>query len=238
MADDQVHDAGSGSEADDSDNDVDPPAFHFGQRPVMRRCLSDADVSKILTALDGLEAMRTTMSSSVKNFVKTVPLEFSMLSARMFCGAIICATGHAAFVGKYFSTDLDLPTEMRRIAVVTRMYCEYAASVEEQRASFVSLLNLCKTEDGKMMVDIAAAMKPNQMNRASQAATALSTAARFAKVAPRQSGPQFDDELVAVPVAQKPDEPVSTRKRPRGAVSPPAPASSPQPPVEEGDGGI
>lgn len=238
MADDEVHDHDSGSEAADSGDEEDAPQFHFGQRPVMRRCLSDADVSKILTALDGLDAMRTTMNNAVKNCVKTVPLEFSLIAPRMFCGAIVCASGHATFVGRYFSTDLDLPTEMRRIAIVARMYCEYAASIEEQRATFVSLLNLCKTEEGKMMVDIVSSMKPNQMNRAAQAATALSSAARFAKVAPRPMPPPMDDELIPIPVAQAPSAPEAARKRPRRAVSPPAPSTSPQPPVEDGEAGI
>lgn len=239
MADDDVHDKENRSDEEHSEDEEDDEEgvtqFHFGQRPLMRKCLSDADVSRILAALDGLCAMRASLDSSVKNCVKTVPLELSLLSARAFCGAIICATGHAGFVGKYFSTDLDLPTEMRRVAVVTRMYCEYSATESEQRKAFESLLAQCKTETGKMTVDILAAMKPNQMNRASQAATALSSAARFAKVAPRSIAPVDDGlgDLIPVPVAQAPTEPAA-RKRPRRAVSPPVPATTPEPAAEDG----
>jgi hypothetical protein len=234
MADDEVHDEEVASDEEGSEDEVEGQ-FHFGQRPVMRRCLSDADVSKILSALVGLLSLRSLAESTVKNCVKTVPLELSLISARSFCSAIICATGHAGFVGKYFSTDLDLPTEMRRVAVVTRMYCEYATTVAEQRDTFNAVLAMCKTEEGKMIVDILASMKSNQMNRAASAATALGAAARFAKVAPRGMPQQSDDELFPVPVAQAPSAPADpARKRTKRAVSPPVPATTPEPVTEEG----
>lgn len=244
MADDDVHDEVSGSEAEDSDDDPDAPdPLHFGLgRPQMRRCLSEDDVSQITSAVMYLMTLRTTLNDAVKTCVKTVPLDVSMISARTFCGAIICASGNTTFAGKRFSTALDLPTEMRRVAMATRMYCEYATTWEEQLATFLKLLELCKTEEGKMIVDIMSSMKPNQMNRASQAATALSAAARFAKVAPRGMPPMSDDELFAVPVARAPaatavpaaDAP--PRKRTKRAVSPPVPTTTPEPVVTEDSG--
>lgn len=174
-ADDPVEDA------NDSELESEPEMEHMAMFPVAKTHLTAEEAEKLSRALNVIVAGQRELDERLGRMLRTVPIQASMLSARVFPALVKYASMNPRFEAQYL--DRELSVFLGRVARVGRLFCEYSASVEEQLIIFQHIIELYKVPEKALMLDLYSLVKSADMNKAPQAATALGAATRFAKLA-------------------------------------------------------